>query len=67
MKKSQLEILKEENERLKKDLEIAKLEEENRELREEIERRRFWKYKRGTTTISYGEPMELVGGNVVLC
>lgn len=66
-KKSQLEKLKEENERLKKDLEIAKLEEENRELREEIDRRRYGKYKYGTTTITYWEPIEVFGSNVVLC
>ena len=39
-KKDLLEELKEENQRLKRELEISKLEKENKELREQIEKNR---------------------------
>lgn len=44
-KKSELELLKEENERLKQSLEIAKLKAENREIREEIQNLNGQKYR----------------------
>lgn len=44
-KKSELELLREENERLKQSLEIAKLRAENRRIQEEIQNLNSQKYK----------------------
>jgi len=44
-KKSELELLKEENERLKESLEIAKLRAENRRIQEEIQNLDWQNYK----------------------
>ena len=52
-KKSELELLKEENEKLKRNLEIAKLRAENRRIQEEIQNLNAQKYRLNDYAIDF--------------